>query len=165
MVNLRAGNIGDAAAIAGIFNYWVRTSTVIFSNRELSASMMAERLGTVIDGKYPFLVAIDEEGDVIGYAYAHSYHPDPVYSGTWELTEYLSPGATGNGLGTRLFHALIDECRRCGAHVLISCITSGNAACERMNREAGFTLSGVLPQVGFKFGQWLDDALYTKILD
>ena len=45
--------------------------------------------------------------------------------------------------------------------MLISCITAGNEPCERMHRRLGFTLSGVLPQVGRKFDQWLDDALYT----
>lgn len=161
---IRVGKISDAHAMAEIFNHWVRTSTVIFSNRELEPSQMAEKIKPVIDGGFPFFVDTDENGRVTGYAYAHRYHPDPVYSGTWELTEYLSPDAVGKGIGSSLFHTLIDECKTRGAHVLISCITSGNAACERMNLSAGFTLSGIIPQAGYKFGLWLDDALYTKLL-
>lgn len=161
---IRAGKISDAAAMAEIFNHWVRTSTVIFSNRELEPSQMAEKLQPVIDGGFPFFVDVDEDGRVTGYAYAHKYHPDPVYAGTWELTEYLSPDAVGKGIGTGLFHTLIDECETREAHVLVSCITAGNEACERMNLSAGFTLSGIIPQAGYKFGLWLDDALYTKLL-
>ena len=164
MLTLRTGSLNDASAIADIFNHWVRTSTVIFSNRELSAAEMTEKLSPVVEDGFPFFVGVDDNGRVVGYAYAHRYHPDPVYDGTWELTEYLSPDAQGKGIGTKLFHALVDECKSRGAHVLVSCITAGNTACERMNITAGFSLSGIIPQAGFKFGLWLDDALYTKLL-
>lgn len=164
MLTLRPGTLSDAPKMAEIFNHWVRTSTVIFSNHELSADEMAKKLTPIINGGFPFFVATDDNDMVMGYAYAHAYHPDPVYSGSWELTEYLSSNALGNKTGTRLFHALVDECKTRGAHVLISCITAGNEACERMNLSAGFTLSGIIPQAGYKFGLWLDDAIYTKIL-
>ena len=141
-ITIRNGQAGDYAGIAEIYNHYVRTSTVIFSDRELTAEDFAEKLRPVIDGGFPFLVI--EKG-----------------AGTWELTAYLSHRATGRGLGTRLISELIEHCRRGGAHVLISCITAGNEPCERMHRRLGFTLSGVLPQVGRKFDQWLDDALYT----
>ena len=159
-ITIRNGQAGDYAGIAEIYNHYVRTSTVIFSDRELTAEDFAEKLRPVIDGGFPFLV-IEKGAGLMGYAYAHSYHPDPVYAGTWELTAYLSHRATGRGLGTRLISELIEHCRRGGAHVLISCITAGNEPCERMHRRLGFTLSGVLSQVGRKFDQWLDDALYT----
>lgn len=160
---IRNGRAGDYAGMAEIFNHYVRTSTVIFSNHELTADDFAGKLRPVVDGGFPFLV-LEKEGELIGYAYAHSYHPDPVYAGTWELTAYLSHRTTGRGLGTRLIRDLIERCRCGGAHVLISCITAGNEPCERMHRRLGFTLGGVLPQVGRKFDQWLDDALYILLL-
>lgn len=164
MLRLSPGTLSDAAEMAEIFNHWVRTSTVIFSNKELSTAEMTEKMTSVVNGEYPFFVATDDNDRVIGYAYAHRYHPDPVYSGTWELTEYLSHDALGQGIGTKLFHTLINECETRGAHVLISCVTAGNVACEQMNLSAGFSLTGTIPQAGYKFGLWLDDALYTKIL-
>jgi len=71
-MTIRAGRIEDAAAMADIYNYYVRTSPVIFSNKELSAKEMAEKLRRLGAGdRFPFLVA-EEDGMLSGYAYLHS---------------------------------------------------------------------------------------------
>lgn len=159
---IRPGTLDDSAAIAEIFNHYVRTSTVIFSNRVLSAEDMHMKLESVA-GHFPFLVW-EEDGRVTGYCYAHFWHPDPVYSRTWELTEYLAHDFRGRGVGRTLLEAVIEQCREAGAHTLISCITAGNEPCERMCRRLGFELRGVFPAVGYKFNQYLDDAIYQLML-
>ena len=58
----------------------------------------------------------------------------------------------------------MEECRKEGYHVLISCITDGNESCERLHSAMGFTRAGVLPEVGYKFDRFLGDAIYYKIL-
>lgn len=162
---IRQGRADDSARMAEIFNHYVRTSTVIFSNRQLSADDMRAKLeAMVMADNFPFLIAEDAAGNILGYAYAHRWQPDPVYDATWELTQYLDCHALGRGVGTKLFGALVEACRQAGAHVLISCVTAGNEACERMNLRQGFTLCGVLPDTGRKFDQWLGDALYYKLL-
>lgn len=74
---IRKGTIGDAAQMAEIFNHYVETSEVIFSNRILTEADMRERLEPVA-GKYPFFTDENSDGLLTGYCYAHAFHPDPV---------------------------------------------------------------------------------------
>lgn len=160
---IRKGTIGDAAQMAEIFNHYVETSEVIFSNRILTEADMRERLEPVV-GKYPFFTDENSDGLLTGYCYAHAFHPDPVYGATWELTEYLRHGHTGGGIGTALLRTTIEECRRAGAHTLIATVTAGNEPCERMLARLGFRQAGILRDAGFKFGRYLDDVFFQLML-
>lgn len=162
---IRNGELNDAAAMAEIFNHYVRTSPVIFSNFTLSEAEMCEKLTRLgVGERFPFFVS-EADGAVVGYAYAHLWQPDPVYGRTWELTIYLAPQACRHGLGTRLLAALVDACRKQGAHTLVSCISQGNVACEQMHLRAGFKQAGVLMGVGYKFGRYYNDVFYQLDLD
>lgn len=161
---IRRGNLDDAASMAEIYNHWVRTSPVIFSDIVLSAGDMRAKLVRLEAGtRFPFIVA-EDHGRVAGYAYAHHWQPDPVYDLTWELTMYLDLRARGAGLGSAMMARLLDECRHGGAHTLIACVTEGNAACEKMLVNAGFKVAGRLPQVGYKFGQYYTDVIYQLMM-
>lgn len=165
MFSIRTGCMADAADMARIYDYYVAESEVIFSNRLLDAIEMRDKLERLgVGERFPFLIA-EAHGKVTGYAYAHLWQPDPVYGGTWELTMYLDHECRGMGIGTALMDRLVEECRKGGAHMLLSCVTQGNQACERMCARAGFKLAGVLPETGFKFGRYLNDALYYLLLE
>ena len=159
---IRKGTFDDAAAIAEIFNYYVQTSTVIFSNTLLSADDMKQKLAPIV-GQFPFYVW-EEDGKVLGYCYAHKFHPDPVYAETWELTAYLDKNATGKGIGTKLLRFLIEQCRLAGAHTLVTFVTRGNEPCERMMASLGFVQTGIIRQSGHKCNQYLDDVIYQLLL-
>ncbi len=159
---IRKGTFDDAAGIADIFNHYIESSTAIFSNRLRSADDIREQLTPVV-GHYPFYIA-EEDGVITGYCYAHAFHPDPVYSATWEITIYLHHNYTGRGTGRRLLESVISEARIMGAHTLVSCITDGNEACERLHKGAGFERVGVIRDAGYKFGLYLNDVFYQKIL-
>lgn len=162
---MRTGNLDDAAEMARIFNHYVAESTVIFSNKILSTDDMRQKLTRMdVGSRFPFLIA-EVEGRVAGYAYAHLWMPDPVYDATWELTMYLDHECCGMGIGSTLMDKLIEECKLSGAHILLSFVTEGNTACERMCERAGFTRAGCLPQTGFKFGQYLNDVFYYRIVE
>ena len=163
MPMLRQGTLTDSAAMAEIFNHYVAESTVIFSNDILSADDMLRRMEPV-SGNYPWFVTQTDDGLLTGYCYAHPWHPNAVYGRTLEITIYIREGFTGRGYGRRLLGAVMEECRKEGYHVLISCITDGNESCERLHSAMGFTRAGVLPEVGYKFDRFLGDAIYYKIL-
>ena len=152
---IRKGTFDDVAAIAEIFNYYVQTSTV-------SADDMKQKLAPIV-GQFPFYVW-EEDGKVLGYCYAHKFHPDPVYAETWELTAYLDKNATGKGIGTKLLRFLIEQCRLAGAHTLLTFVTGGNEPCERMMASLGFVQTGIIRQSGHKFNQYLDDVIYQLLL-
>lgn len=163
ILTIRTARPDDAAAIAEIFNYYVATSTVIFSERLREASEMARQIEACRD-RTPFLVAESADRRLLGYCYAHPWQPDAVYGRTLEITIYLDREARGKGIGSRLLGELIGRCRTLGYHVLVSAITEGNEACEALHRKHGFTQVARLAEVGFKFGRYLNDVFYQLIL-
>ena len=160
---IREGTINDAAEMVKIFNHYVATSTVIFSERQLSADEFLPKLDGVV-GEFPFYIAEAEDGTMIGYCYAHRWMPDPVYGRSWEVTIYLNHNFLGQGYGRRLLDIVIEESRQKGAHSLVSFITGGNAPCESLHKACGFEVCGVIKEAGYKFGQYLDDVVYQLIL-
>ena len=89
----------DAAAIADIYNYYVQETTVSFETEPLSVESMRARILQVV-AQYPFLVW-EEEGQILGYAYAHQWKERAAYAYTWESTIYLHPAQLGRGMGRR----------------------------------------------------------------
>ena len=160
---IRKGTLNDVAEMAKIFNYYVATSTVIFSERQLSADEFAPKLDGVV-GEFPFYIAEDTDGTMIGYWYAHRWMPDPVYGRSWEVTIYLNHNYVGQGFGRQLLNSVIDDSRLMGAHTLVSFITGGNIPCESLHKACGFKVCGVIKEAGYKFGQYLDDVVYQLIL-
>ena len=160
---IRKGKIDDVAEMAKIFNYYVATSTVIFSERQLSVEEFSRKLDGVID-EFPFYIAETDTGTMVGYCYAHRWMPDPVYGRSWEVTIYLNHNFIGQGYGRQLLDAVIAESRQKGAHSLVSFITGGNVPCESLHRVCGFSFCGLIKEAGYKFGQYLDDVIYQLIL-
>jgi phosphinothricin acetyltransferase len=61
--------------------------------------------------------------------------------------------------------ALIDAARQREVHAMVGAIDASNGGSIALHRRLGFQHVGTLPQVGFKFGRWLDLALYQLLLD
>ena len=143
----------DAAAIAALYNHYVLHTTASFEEEAVPVEAMRRRIEETA-ARWPYLVW-EEQGRVKGYCYAHPWKERPAYRHTLETTVYLDPACTGRGIGTRLMHALIGECRGRGAHALVACITAGNEPSCRLHRRLGFRQVSEFHEVGFKHGQWL----------
>ena len=142
----------DAAAIAALYNYYVRETVISFEETPVSAQQMHDRL---LREGVPALVW-EEAGQVAGFAYAHPWKERAAYRFTWESSIYLHPEWTGRGIGRRLMEALIPRCREAGCRSLIACITRENEASCAFHCALGFRQVSCFPQVGFKCGRWLD---------
>lgn len=153
-IKIRPVTPQDAAAIAAIYNEYVLKTDISFETEALSAEEMRGRI-LDISADFPYLV-FEEEGRVLGYCYAHAWKERAAYSRTLETTIYLAPEAQGRGIGTRLMGRLIEACREGGFHALVACITGGNEPSIALHRRLGFRQVSCFPQVGRKFGRWLD---------
>ena len=117
---------------------------------------MQARVEQVVSAGYPWLVA-ENHGRIGGYAYASSFRPRPGYRFCVEDSVYIHPDARGNGLGKLLLTALISECANKGFRQMVAVIgDSANEASVRLHASVGFEHAGVLRNVGFKKGRWLD---------
>jgi L-amino acid N-acyltransferase YncA len=151
----------DLPAVAAIYAHSVRTSTATFDLDEPPLSYWQAKLDSTEAGDH-FLVAHTSVADrrldddsVLGYAYSGAFRSRPAYSQTRETSVYVAPGATGNGLGSRLYCDLLSLLRRDGVHLVVAVVTQPNPASNALHRRMGFTEVGTLDEVGFKFGVYV----------
>ena len=161
---IRPAAAGDLAAITAIYAHHVLHGTASFETEPPAVEEMARRQAAVVACGLPYCVA-ETDGRVVGYAYAGPYRPRAAYRFTVEDSVYLHPEWMGRGIGRRLLDAVIRASAEAGARQMIAIIgDSVNAASIRLHESAGFRHAGVLRDVGFKFGRWLDTVLMQKEL-
>ena len=153
---IRPAEKADLAAITGIYEEAVRNGTATFELDPPDLAEMTQRYHAVVDGGFPYFIA-QLDGRVVGYAYAAAYRPRPAYRFTVENSIYLDPAVHRRGIGLKLLQRLIVESERRGYRQMIAVIgDSANAGSIGVHARCGFELIGTHPNVGFKFGRWLD---------
>lgn len=162
---IRAATRDDAAAIAAIYAPEVLTGTASFETEAPTAADMAARIDKVVSAGWPWLVA-EAEGAILGYAYATQFRDRAAYAQTCENSVYVTATAHRRGVGTALLAALADAARGAGFREMIAVIGdgTGNIASRRLHAACGFRDTGLLTNVGSKFGRWLDVAYMQKSL-
>jgi phosphinothricin acetyltransferase len=161
-VRIRPAAASDAAAIADIYAHYVRETVITFDTDPPSTAEMAERIASGGD-LYPWLVA-EEDGALLGYAYAAAFRTRRAYRFAVETTVYLRPGSQGRGLGSALYRPLLETLATQGFTQAVAAITLPNEASVRLHERLGFTHAGTYRQVGWKLGQWLDVGLWQRRL-
>jgi phosphinothricin acetyltransferase len=161
---IRPATPADAPAIAAIYNDAVRATTAIWNELEVDAANRIDWMAARQAAGLPVLV-LDEEGTVAGYASFGPFRAFDGYRGTVEHSVYVRADRRGGGRGRMLMEALIDAARGSGFHVMVGAIEAGNAASIALHKKLGFTHVGTMPEVGQKFGRWLDLALLQLRLD
>ena len=151
---LRDATPADAAAIAAIYNHYVGTTPISMETDPVADEEMARRIAEVQDGALPWLVMLDE-GRVLGYAYASKWRARPGYRHAAESTVYLDHGQRGRGLGLVLYRSLLARLEG-RFHAVIGGIALPNAASIALHERLGFRQVACFPEVGHKFGAWVD---------
>ncbi|WP_026793110.1 GNAT family N-acetyltransferase [Pleomorphomonas oryzae] len=155
----------DIAGITEIYNHAVVHTAAIWNEQVVDVANRAAWHADRVRQGYPLLVAVDENDAVLGYATFGDWRPHDGYRHTVEHSVYVRFDARGQGIGEALMHALIARARTIGKHVMVAGIEAGNTTSIRLHRKLGFAEVGLLPQVGMKFGKWLDLAFLQLVLD
>ena len=147
---------GDCARIAEIYNYYITDTIVTFEETEIGAEEIANRInGTQAKG-FPWIV-FEDDGQVLGYAYATVWRQRASYRHCVEAAVYLDRQVTGRGIGRQLYQDLIGRLANMKTiHVVVGGIALPNEASVRLHESLGFENVGIHRQVGRKFGQWID---------
>ncbi|WP_248747635.1 GNAT family N-acetyltransferase [Pseudomonas sp. MWU12-2037] len=146
----------DLPAIRDIYNDAVLNTTAIWNEQPVDLGNRQAWFSARQGQAYPILVIVDSHNSVLGYASFGDWRPFEGFRHTVEHSVYVRSDQRGNGLGPQLMAVLIERARDCGKHVMVAAIESGNAASIRLHEHQGFTITGQMPQVGVKFGRWLD---------
>jgi L-amino acid N-acyltransferase YncA len=163
-LEIRPAAAADLPFITEIYEHAVRYGTATFELIPPDLAEMTRRFGVLMDGGFPYFVAA-LEGRVIGYAYAGPYRPRPAYRFTVENSVYLQPAIHRRGIGLQLLQRLIAESEARGYRQMIAVIgDSANAGSISVHTKTGFKMIGTHPNVGFKFGRWLDTVMMQRAL-
>lgn len=163
-MTIRYADKDDCAAIAAIYNHAVLHTAAIWNDQTVDADNRIAWFEARTLMGYPVLVS-EENGEITGYAAFGDWRAFDGFRHTVEHSVYIHPDHQGKGLGQALMVRLIEEAKRIGKHVMVAGIESQNAASIHLHEKLGFVTTAKMPQVGTKFGRWLDLTFMQLQLD
>lgn len=159
MVLIRDATMADCPRLLEIYGYYVRHTAISFEYAVPSQEAFEKRMETTMR-RYPYLVA-EEDGAVLGYAYAGPFAARAAYDWDCEVTVYVDRSDRKRGVGRLLYHALEQALRHMGIVNLYACVAyperddeylTGNSI--DFHRHMGYEEQGRFPCCGYKFGRW-----------
>ncbi len=163
-VTIRLAEERDLARLTEIYNHYVRETPVTFDLEPYTVEQRRPWFDKFSQRGPHRLVVAEQDGLVLGYAGTTGFRDRRAYDTTVETTIYCAPDATGRGLGTLLYAALFDALRGEDIRSAIAGTTLPNDASIAIHERFGFTLVGVMHEVGRKFDRYWDVAWYEKAL-
>ena len=145
----------DAEAVCHVYNHYVLHTIVSFEEEAVAPGEMARRIAAVAAAGLPWLV-LEEEGRLIGYAYATPWKTRRGYRYAVESSIYLEASAGGKGHGSRLYGALLAELRALPLRTVIGGVALPNDASVGLHERLGFRKVAHFERVGWKCGRWVD---------
>lgn len=157
---VRDFNPTDIDAITAIYTEAVLNGSGSYEVEPPSRDDLRQRFDGFVAQGFPILIA-EEEGLVLGYAYASYFRTRPAYRWLAEDSIYISPEAKNKGVGKLLLRELIERVTALGFRQLLAVIGDGenNIGSVRLHESLGFRHCGRIEGSGFKHGRWLDTVL------
>jgi phosphinothricin acetyltransferase len=157
--SLRDALPSDLPAITEIYRESVLNGVASYEITPPEETEMTARFQAIKSKGYPYIVAQDDQGVLLGYAYASAFRTRPAYRWLVEDSIYLAPAAQGRGLGKALLKELLVRCEKLGFRQMVAVIGGASPASVGLHQSLGFELTGTLRGTGFKHDRWLDTAI------
>ena len=161
-MRIRDATADDAAACAAIYAPYVLQTAVSFELEPPTVWELAERIAAA-QARHAWLV-LEEDGRVVGYAYANRFSARPAYRWSVEVSIYVEQGGQRAGGGRRLYQALLERLAERGYRRAMAGMSLPNEASVAFHRALGFTPVGVYERVGWKHGAWRDVAWMQRTI-
>ena len=160
---LRQATVADAPAIAAIYNHEVENTTSTF---DLVPRTLADQEAwiTARSGAFSAIVAVNADGEVLGFGALSPYKERAAYRTSVEDSVYVDRSLARRGIGRMIVSYLLDVARDSGFHAVFARIEASGTASRALHEACGFRLVGVEVEVGRKFNRWLDVALMQCLL-
>ncbi|KXT73338.1 Phosphinothricin N-acetyltransferase [Streptococcus gordonii] len=162
-MEIRLAKPSDARSLLDIYAPYVENTAITFEYEVPTVEDFANRVGKTLE-KYPYLVA-EEDGLILGYAYASTYYARAAYDWAVELSVYVSLDSRGQGVGTKLYDALEYLLDQMGYVHFLACISLPNEASLALHRKRGYQQVAHFPKIGYKFERWHDIVWLQKSLE
>lgn len=154
---IRPATAADAGPVAAIWNQAIRDTTITFNPVEKSD---AEVAGLIAQNAFVW----EQDTRILGFARYFQFRGGDGYRMTCEHTIMLHPDGHGQGGGRRLMAALCGHAQAAGHHSIFAGCSAENPGAVVFHAKLGFQEVARLPEVGFKFGRWIDLVLMQKFL-
>jgi len=154
----------SAAAILGILNEEIVSSTTLYDYRPRDAASMETWFETKEKGRYPVIGIESADGGLMGFASYGAFRNWPAYKYSIEHSVYVDKRFRGQGVGRFLLKELMAVAAEQQYHMMIGGIDGANLASLQLHRSLGFTHCGTIRHAGYKFGRWLDLEFYQYLL-
>ena len=159
---IRVAREEDNEAIRRIYNQEVANGIATFDTEERKSE--AQKLWFEQHGEsYPVLV-FEENSELLAWAALNPWSPRKAYERTAEISLYVAPEHQKRGIGGRMLPAILQAGKKAAIHCVLARITEGNQLSITLHEKNGFETIGVMKEVGYKFGRFLDVTLMQKIL-
>lgn len=152
----------DIPAVRDIYAPYVAETSVSFEYEPPTLEEFTARVERTLK-RYPWLVC-EENGEIIGYAYAGALGVRKAYQWSVELSIYVRQDRRRQGLGKYLYQTLLELLTAQGYIGAYGAVTQPNPASDRLHRKMGFERVGVWKDAGYKLGVWRDVGWYEKFL-
>ena len=154
----------DLHAILTIHNDAVRTTAAIWDLHPVDLDNRRDWLRSRQGLGYPVLTC-EDQGVVLGYASFGDFRPRWGYRFSVEHSIYVAAAHRRRGAGRMLINVLVERAQAMGKHALVGGIEADNGASIALHAALGFEETARLPQVGAKFGRWLNLVFMVRLLD
>ena len=161
MLHIRLTELKDIPAITEIYNDAVLNTTATFDTEIKTIEDRTDWFNNHGE-KYPVLSA-EADGNVIGWASLTKWSDRCAYEKTAEISVYIHKDFRGKGIGKKLLEQPISQGEKAGIHYMLSRISQGNESSIHIHEVFGFEHIGVMKEVGFKFGKFLNVHLMQKV--
>jgi phosphinothricin acetyltransferase len=162
-MNIRPATLYDAEAIRDIYAPIVSETTISFELDPPTVAEMRSRVENTLK-LLPWLVSLDELGNVSGYVYASRHRERAAYRWAVDVSAYVRADCRGRGIGRSLYATLFDELVSLGYYQAFAGIALPNEASVALHESVGFSRLGVYRKVGFKHGAWRDVGWWQRQL-
>ena len=152
----------DIQRICDIYNHYILTTNASFEIDPVSVEEMGRRVQEFTT-THPWLV-YEQDGEVIGFAYASKWRPRPAYRFTSEVTIYLDKEHLSKGIGKLLYQELFRQLKELGMHSMIATIALPNEKSQALHESFGFKQVARFKDMGYKLDQWIDVGYWQCML-
>ncbi|MBA2545144.1 MAG: N-acetyltransferase [Deltaproteobacteria bacterium] len=152
---IRDARSEDFVRIAAITNHYIETTSIHFGYEPVSPDHLRAQWDAGRE-RYPYLVAVDDQAGVVGYAKAGTWRERDAYRWTTEIGLYVDAGQHRRGVGRALYQELLRELSSRGFRSAIAGITLPNDPSRAFHLAFGFASVGTVRDAGYKRGNWHD---------
>jgi len=152
----------DREAVVDLFNHYVENSFAAFPQDKVPYAFFDAMLESTRG--YPTVAARDADGKLLGFGLLRRHNPMPAFARTAEITYFVAPGSTGQGIGSRMLGELERRAGEQGIRTILAPISSLNEGSIAFHRKHGFAEVGRFKEVGVKNGRAFDVVWMQKIL-